>query len=440
MRLRRREDAVKKGPKLVLILALVIVAAGGALYGLRAKIFPSKAASVSAAAAATATAKVTRGNISLLVSASGKLEPIEMTTVRPDSNMPTRKLVRILVTEGQRVAVNQGIAEVDPSGLDLDLASARANYEAQKAKLADLKARPTPQELASAAANLASAHTSLQQAVDTFDNTKTLVEKDLAPRGQLADAERQKSLAQARYDSAVLDSENVKAGPTADIIQAQESALAQADNALQKARLIFGSTTIRTPVGGVVAEMPVTVGDLVGPSTAIVTVIDNATMVLQAQVNENDMAQVHVGQRADVVPSGYPDLILKGAVTQIDLRAQISGNVSTYFVSIQMPNRDGRLLWGMSADCEIRVLELTGVLTLPAGAVKTSGGTSQVSIMDGEKVIPWDVQVGATDGVRTQIVAGLDEGDEVVLPQRRTTTPSAAPQTGGFPLRLGGIR
>jgi len=198
---------------------------------------------------------------------------------------------------------------------------------------------------------------------------------------------------------------------------------------------VAGSVTIRTPVAGVVAEIPVKVGDLVSPSTSIVTVVDNGSMVLQAQVNENDMAQVRVGQRADVTPSGFPDLSLAGVVTQIDLRAQVSGNVSTYTVAIRVPNRDRQLLWGMSADCEIRVLELADVLTLPASAVKTSGGTSRVSIMDGGEVVPWDVQVGATDGVRTQVVAGLEEGDEVVIVQRKAASTAAGQQQrqGGMP-------
>jgi multidrug efflux pump subunit AcrA (membrane-fusion protein) len=425
---------VKKGPKIILILAIVIVVGGGVVYALRGKIFPARAASTTAAAAAYTKVKVAKGNISLLVAASGKLEPNEMTTVRPDSNMPTRKLVRMLVVEGQRVAVGQGVAEVDPSGLDLDLASARANYESQKAKLENLKARPTKQELAQAAASLASAKLTLQQATDTFENAKALVEKDLAPKAQLADAERQRDLAQARYDSAVLDAENVKEGPTSDLIQAQESALAQADNALQKARLIMGSTTILSPAAGVIAEILVKVGDLVGPSTAIVTVVDNDTMVLQAQVNENDMGQLKVGQSADVTPSGFPDLTLTGTVTQIDLRAQVSGNVSSYYASIRVPNKGGKLLWGMSADCEIKVLELTNVLTLPAGAVKTSGTTSQVNILDGDKVVPWDVQVGASDGVRTQIAAGLDEGEEVLVAAKKAPASSTqARQGGGFP-------
>lgn len=431
---------MKKGPKIILILALAAVVGGGVVYAFRGRIFPAKASSPTGQAAAYTKVKVARGNISLLVSASGKLEPNEMTTVRPDSNMPTRKLVRILVAEGQRVAADQGIAEIDPSGLDLDMTSARANYESQKAKLENLKARPTKQELAQAAASLASAKLTLQQATDTLENTKALVAKDLSPKAQLADAERQRDLAQARYDSAVLDAENVKEGPTADLIQAQESALAQADNALQKARLITSSTTIRSPVAGVVAEVLVKVGDLVGPSTAIVTVVDNATMILQAQVNENDMGQLKVGQSADVIPSGFPDLILAGIVTQIDLRAQVSGNVSTYYASIRVPNKGGMLLWGMSADCEIKVLELANVLTLPAGAVKTSGTTSQVNIFDGDKVVPWDVQVGASDGVRTQIAAGLDEGEEVLIAQKKAASSTPQRQQGaGFPGGVMGV-
>ena len=99
-----------------------------------------------------------------------------------------------------------------------------------------------------------------------------------------------------------------------------------------------------------------------------------------------------------------------------------------FTATIQVPNKEGKLLWGMNADADIIVLSLQGVLTLPASAVKTSNGTSQVTIQDGSKLVSWDVQVGASDGTRVQIVAGLDEGEEVVV-QRRSSSSSAARST-----------
>jgi hypothetical protein len=156
------------------------------------------------------------------------------------------------------------------------------------------------------------------------------------------------------------------------------------------------------------------------------TVVDADPMILQAQVNETDMGQVRIGEKATVTPTAYPDLHLAGRVTQIDLHATVQSNVSVFNVSIEAPNPEGRLLWGMNADADIAVLSLKNVLSLPSSAIRSLNGNSQVSILDQGKVVAWDVETGASDGSRTQILAGLDEGQEVLVPSRR----SAGAQNG----------
>ncbi len=105
----------------------------------------------------------------------------------------------------------------------------------------------------------------------------------------LNDAEGALNAARISYTSAQLSYQNVKAQNTDADIQAQQSAVSSAQSALQIAQLIYDSITIRSPAAGVVAEVLVNVGDLVSPSTALMTVIDPDPMWLQAQVNENDM-------------------------------------------------------------------------------------------------------------------------------------------------------
>jgi HlyD family secretion protein len=401
-----------------LIAAAVVVVAGVGLLAIRGTSSAGAASRAAADPAAPTLVKVARGDLTASIAASGQLQPNTITTIRPDSNMPTRKLVKILVNEGDRVKSGQALAEVDPSGLDLDLASARANVQAQKAKLANVLAKPAGLDLAAADASLSTAKNTLESARESYDSTKSLFDKGLAARNVLSDAERALQAAKAGYTSAQLSYENVKAQNVDADVQAQRSAVASAESDLQKAQLIYDSITIRSPVAGVVAEIVVNAGDLISPSTALMTVIDPNPMWLQAQVNETDMAQLRVGQLATVTPSGFPDMNLRGKVTQIDLHAQVVSNVSVFTTTIEVPNKDGRLLWGMNADAEISVLALKNVLTLPTSAIKTSNGAASVTIIDGGQQVAWDVQTGATDGARTQIVAGLDEGTEVVLSRR----------------------
>jgi multidrug efflux pump subunit AcrA (membrane-fusion protein) len=429
---------VKRASKAVIVIAAAVVVAGVGLFLFRGKIFPAADPASSKDPVSVNVVKVTRGDLHASVAASGQFQPNTIVTIRPDSNMPTRKIVKIDVVEGQRVKVGQPLAEIEATGLDLTLKSDVANLQSARVKLDNLKAKPADMDLAAAQAALTQAEAALATQKENYDSVMALADKGLASRNQLSDAERQLASAQASYDASRLSYQNTKAQSQEDVISAQEAVVAQADYAMQMAKLILDSTVIRSPMTGMVAEVLVNVGDLVSPSTAIATVVDPDPMWLQAQVNENDMAQVKVGQKASVTVSSYPDLQFTGTVTQIDPHAQVVNNVSVFSATIEVPNRGGRILWGMNADAEISVLSLKNVLTLPSSAIKSNNGSPQVTIIDGGRLVAWDVQSGATDGTRTQIVAGLDEGQEVVV-QRRTSTSGTRQGGPGGPGSMGQV-
>jgi multidrug efflux pump subunit AcrA (membrane-fusion protein) len=438
---------MKKRGKGFLIAVCALVAVGGGVWILRGTIFPSSGTKTTTAAAVS-TVKVTRGDIQSTVSASGQLQPSTSVTIRPDSNMPARKIVSILVSAGQTVAANQPLAEIDPTGLDLSLKSAEANYQAQLAKLEYLKARPVDMDLVAAEAALAEAQATLDAQTEGYDSTKALADKGLASRNALSEKERALNTAKAAYEAARLSLANVKAQSATADMQAQEAAVATADYNRQIAKIVLDSVVIRSPHAGTVAEVLVSAGDIVNTNTAVAYVVVSDPMLLVAAVNENDMPSVRVGQSVTVTQAAYPNIEFTGRVKSLDLKATTNSNVSTFAATIEIPNRDGKLLWGMNADAEIAVVSLKNVLTLPSTAVKTSNGASTVTLLDGGKAVTWDVQIGATDGSRTQILAGLDEGTEVVTSKKSTSASTTAgtqsvqgnPGPGGPPDGgLGGI-
>jgi len=220
------------------------------------------------------------------------------------------------------------------------------------------------------------------------------------------------------------------------VINAQEAAVAQASNNYLKAKLIFEAAEITAPISGTVTEVFVKVGDLIQNSTALLSIGDLDTMILQADVNENDIGQIAIGQKATVTAAGYPDMPLSGTVTLIDMRGSVSGNVTTFKAAIEVPNRNHLLMWAMNADAEVAVLSVKDVLTLPASAVKAAGsGTGTVTILDGGEPVSWEVQLGTTDGSRYEILGGLAEGDEVVVVKKAATaaTTTVTRQQGGLP-------
>ena len=439
---------MKKGTKIIVIAAAALAVAGAAVFLLRGKLFPSAGGADADTAYTVQT--VTRGELSITVAVSGTLEPVSYATIYPDSNMPEyRKLLKLHVNKGEAVRKGQLIAEIETSGLDLDLASTKASYESAKAKLANLKAGPTATELAVAESSLQQAQFDLVTAQATRDSTKTLVEKDLAARGELDSAERSLALAKLKLEAAASSYDDVKAGATADVINAQEAAVAQSYNNYLKAKLIFEAAQITAPISGTVTEVFVKVGDLIQNSTAILSIGDLDTMILQADVNENDIGQIAIGQKATVTAAGYPDMPLPGTVTLIDMRGSVSGNVTTFKAAIEVPNRDHLLMWAMNADAEVAVLSVKDALTLPASAVKVTGsGTGTVTILDGGEPVSWEVQLGTTDGSRYEILGGLAEGDEVVMVKKAATAATTTgtgrqgglPGGGSFGILMGGPR
>jgi HlyD family secretion protein len=417
---------MNKTIKGVLIAAAAVIVLGAGAYLFRGKLFPSTANTVGATnAMAYATVTVAKGSITSTVSASGQLEPKTTVTLRPDSNMPTRKITKILVAEGQKVAVNQIIAEIDSTGLDLSLASAEATYQAQLATLANLNAKPATMDLAAASASLTSAQVNLESAQTNYDNAKVLTDKGLASKNSLAEYERALANAKAAYEAQKLSYENVKAQSATSSVKAQEAAVATADYNRKMAKLVLESTVIRAPSAGTVAEILVGVGDLVSPTTSIAYLVDTASMKLVASLNENDMPSVKVGQTVTVTQSAYSDSQFTGIVKGIDLHASSSNNVSTFAITIEVPNADGKLYWGMNADAEIAVVSLRNVLTLPSSAIKTSGGKSTVTAVENGSLVAKSITIGATDGSKTQIVSGIDEGTQVLSKSSATTTKSA---------------
>jgi multidrug resistance efflux pump len=417
---------MKRKTRNILIIAAVLAAVGVGTAFFSGVFHGSNASTQAGLAAASSTVAVSRGAITTTVTASGQLEPSITVTIRPDSNMPTRKVTKVFVSAGQRVTANQVLAEIDATGLDLTLKSAEANYQAQKAKLDNLEAKPADMDLKAAEAALTAARVAMESAQADYDGAKVLADNELVSKSSLAQDVRALASATAAWQSQVLSYQNVQAQSAVADVKAQEAVVATADYDRQMAKIVLDSAVIRSPSAGVVAEVLVGVGDLVSPTTTVAYVVDTDPMLLIASVNENDMPSLKAGQPVSVTQTAYPDDVFSGVVKGIDLHASTSNSVSTFAVTIQVANTGGKLLWGMNADAQISVVSLKDVLVLPSSAIKTTNGTSTVTVIDKGSPVTSAVTVGATDGTRTQILSGLAEGQQVVSKSSKTAATTAS--------------
>jgi HlyD family secretion protein len=155
--------------------------------------------------------------------------------------------------------------------------------------------------------------------------------------------------------------------------------------------------------------------------TLLAVVADDQRIRLIADVDENDIAPVHVDQHAEVTIDAFPGEEFTGTVHKVSSSGTVDRNVSNFEVEIQLP-ADDRLRVGMSADARVVVQEYQDVLLIPNAAIVRGGGTPRVRVKDGDasggfRLAP--IREVYSDGFRTIVDNGLEEGETVLIPADR---------------------
>ena len=358
------------------------------------------------------TAEAGRGDISILVTATGTLEAV--TTVQVGSQV-SGTISALYADFNDRVKKGQVVAQLDPTFLKAQVAQTRADLEK-----------------ANASANLSKKE---------YERALSLFEKNL-----ISESERDLSL--TNYELAVAQQKSARA-------------------ALDRAKTNLDYATIVSPIDGVVISRDVDVGQTVAASLQAPTLFTIAQDLAQMQVNtsidEADIGAIGEEQEVLFTVDAYPELTFEGRVSQIRLSPEIVQNVVTYNVIIQVSNPKLLLKPGMTANVTILVDHREDVLKVPAGALRfrppeesgesspekqpagmhapTSQSTavassssappdpinekkSNIWVLDQQqKPRPIPVQTGISDGSSVEIVSGdLKEGDLVIIGMGNSVT------------------
>ena len=241
---------------------------------------------------------------------------------------------------------------------------------------------------------------------------------------------------------------DLKAGTDAIDLQSQELTLKQRQNALYDAQLTLADYYVYAPFDGIVASVDVKKGDSASSGTAVATLI-TASKIAEISLNEVDAAKVAVGQKVTLTFDAIDGLSITGEVAQVDTIGTVSQGVVTYNIQISFDTQDERVKSGMSVSAAIITNAKQDVLLVPNSALKTTNGVSYVQMLD--KQIPQDsitssgvtsatapilqqVEVGLSNDSSTEIVSGLNEGDQVIT---RTITSTTKSTTTTAPSILG---
>lgn len=265
---------------------------------------------------------VARGDLTALVSATGKIEPISKVEVKSKAS---GQIMAMPVEEGDRVERGALIARIDET-------ETRNAYEQA---LADLEV----------------ARATVAQTASTVKRQEEMFNRGL--------------ISQAEIDQVRLEEVRAKAQ------------LVKAQTELSTMETRLKDCTVRSPIAGIVLQKQVEDGQIISSGinsvtggTLIATVAKMDSVYVYAEVDEVDVGQVQIGQAAKVVPDAFPDHVFYGTVLRIAPLAQVEQNVTTFNVTIIVANANGKLKAGMNTTVDITIADKHGVVLVPKEALK----------------------------------------------------------------------
>lgn len=209
-----------------------------------------------------------------------------------------------------------------------------------------------------------------------------------------------------------------------DLARAQ---LAQAEAASGLAKQQLFNATIVAPISGTITRRPVNLATQVGPGMAVVSILDVATLKLEASVDAPSFARLAKGAEAQVTVDTLPDEVFAGKVAL--LSPALDSVSRRAAVELEVDNRHGRLLPNMFARAEVRVGVLKGTLAVPKTALFEGAGGAMLYRVRGGKVELLRPKTGPTDGDLTAVASDLAEGDEVAINGQAALSDGAAVKT-----------
>jgi HlyD family secretion protein len=364
-------------------------------------------------------ASVEKGDLNVIVTATGNLSADTSVDV---GTQVTGVIVKRYVDFNSKVKKGQLIALVDTTTLYAIKKDAKAAMERAQSMLNEYKRE--------------------------FDRSKKLFGNKVSP--------------QVDYDQAITNYQTAK------------STLTSAEAQLYKAEVNLRYAKIKAPISGVVIARNIDEGQTVIASfntpTLFTIVNDLSKMQVQADVGEADIGQVKVGQKVNFTVDAYPDDVFTGIVQQVRLQPVIIQNVVNYVVIVNASNPEKKLIPGLTANVNILVQELKGVLKVPSNAItfvppkeyledpntqlpdsikkkwkQKIIQTSQKIIRTGidptivyvwvkknNDIFPKRVKKGFSDGIFTEIVGDIKEGDEVAIGVNKSQASNSNQQSTGI--------
>ncbi len=349
----------------------------------------------------------------LIAAKSGgtKIEPITKVEIKSKASGIVKKLY---VDAGDKVKAGQVLAELDREEIE-------ANVRASEAQLQSSEANLTAAEAELKRSQVDAEGPDIPMLKRAYERAVKMAKEGVVSQADLDNAQKAFDLAVNKQNvaRAVLTVDKAKVAQASADVQRQRANLAQLREQLSY-------TTIVAPIDGIVLSRDVEIGDAVSSilvlgssATLVMTLGDTNEVYVKGKVDESDIGKVYLGQPARIKVESFKDKTFTGKVTKISPMGVEKDNVTTFEVRVSINNPGGELKAAMTANAEIIMEEHKNVLMVPEGAIiydrdkKASVEVPDPTGKDGTSKVA--IQVGISNGAKTEITAGLKEGQQVVL-------------------------
>lgn len=406
------------------------------------------------------------------VNATGSLEPEAEVEMKFEIGGVVKE---VLVKRGQYVTAGTVLARLNTTDLELEIrraeiqlaqaqadldllfepelaekiAAARAKIESARLKLTDLQDGSDADEVTKAEAELRRKQVALKTAQWEYDQVAYRGDVGAMPQAdKLQEATLDYETALADYNIAVKEAtpadiadarSNVADAqsslaellkqPSAAEIASKQASVDSAQLTLEEKKQDLEQAVLVAPNDGVVLDISIEPGErvLADAEEAAVLIANTSTYLLKMEVDEIDIGRISQGQPAEVSLDAFAEKTFAGTVTDIAPRpVEKEGNtIVTYEVTITLDSSGQplNLLTGMTATAAIQTRQLKDVVVVPNRAIQIDRAGSEsvvfVEKLDGQgQTTRVEVELGSRNGSVTEVVAGLKEGDQVVIRQR----------------------
>jgi len=349
-----------------------------------------------------------RGAIDRVVTADAVLYPINQANVTPKISAPVK---RILVNRGDHVRVGQLLAELESSDLAAAAEESKHQYEQAQAAYQTLTGATVGEDRSKAESDVRSAQQTLDAAKKLYDNRVELQRQGALAQKLVDDAKVALAQAQSQFDVAQRHLQALNQVSQREAIAGSQAQVAAAKSHYDSAAVKVSYGQIRSPISGVIADRSIYPGEIAASGTPLVSIVDISQLVARTNVPVKEASAISVGRPARITG---PDGDLAGKVTVVS--PSVNPNTTTVEVWVQVPNPGEKLKPGGTVRVSIIAETIQNTIVVPTSALLNSdeGGQKVIVITSDSVAHERRIVAGVRQGMRVQIVTGLQEGDQVV--------------------------